>query len=250
MSERFELPATFCGALRYEDPDGDLISLSTDDEVQEALRLCGDGKTLKMTLFPSRDSPAAAAPQDEAPVGKAWAGALSNVFEDKEAAAPVAALDCPSSPASVSSASGDGFEMVESDSRPASVRSSAAALESAEEEDEALQAALKASAAEEAARVAAEEAARKAPAGCNRPHPGHVHARGSRDDAAGQEDEQPLAQSEESIDVTLACIQCGLRVKEQMAPGQEPARDRQQHRSSASDESVALSPSMEPQLCV
>jgi len=55
-----------------------------------------------------------------------------------------------------------GFEMVESDSRPASVRSSAAALESAEEEDEALQAALKASAAEEAARVAAEEAARKA----------------------------------------------------------------------------------------
>jgi hypothetical protein len=162
VSERFELPATFCGALRYEDPDGDLISLSTDDEVQEALRLCGDGKTLKMTLFPSRDSPAAAAPQDEAPVGKAWAGALSNVFEDKEAAAPVAALDCPSSPASVSSASGDGFEMVESDSRPASVRSSAAALESAEEEDEALQAALKASAAEEAARVAAEEAARKA----------------------------------------------------------------------------------------
>jgi hypothetical protein len=166
VSERFELPATFCGALRYEDPDGDLISLSTDDEVQEALRLCGDGKTLKMTLCAARDSPAAAAPQDEAPVGKAWAGALSNVFEDKEAAAPVAALDSPSSPASVSSASvssasGDGFEMVESDSRPASVRSSADARESAEEEDEALQAALKASAAEEAARVAA-EAARKA----------------------------------------------------------------------------------------
>jgi len=166
VCERFELPATFCGALRYEDPDGDLISVSTDDEVQEALRLCGDGKTLKMTLRAARDSPAAAAPQDEAPVGKAWAGALSNVFEDKEAVAPVAALDSPSSPASVSSASvssasGDGFEMVESDSRPASVRSSTAAPESAEVEDEALQAALKASAAEEAARVAA-EAARKA----------------------------------------------------------------------------------------
>jgi hypothetical protein len=96
VSERFELPASFGGALRYEDPDGDLISMSSDDEVQEALRLCGDGKTLKMTLN------------------------------------------------SVSSALGD-FEMVESDSRPTSVCSSAAAsqaaagaLKSAEEEGEAL----------------------------------------------------------------------------------------------------------------
>ena len=166
MSERFELPVTFCGALRYEDPDGDLISVSTDDEVAEALRLCGDGKTLKMTLSPARDSaPAVAVPAGEVAVGKPWAGALSNVFEDKAAAAPAAPVDCPSSPASVPSVSGE-FEMVESDSRPASVRSSAAASqaaasrpESAEEEDAALQAALKASAEEEAARVAAEEAA-------------------------------------------------------------------------------------------
>jgi hypothetical protein len=166
VSERFELPVTFCGALRYEDPDGDLISVSTDDEVAEALRLCGDGKTLKMTLSPARDSaPAVAVPAGEVAVGKPWAGALSNVFEDKAAAAPAAPVDCPSSPASVPSVSGE-FEMVESDSRPASVRSSAAASqaaasrpESAEEEDAALQAALKASAEEEAARVAAEEAA-------------------------------------------------------------------------------------------
>ena len=83
MSERFELPATFCGALRYEDPDGDLISVSTDNEVEEALRLCGDGKTLKMTLSAAQGyAPAvAAAPQEDAAVGKAWAGALSTVFD-------------------------------------------------------------------------------------------------------------------------------------------------------------------------
>jgi hypothetical protein len=68
------------------------------------------------------------APQVEAPFGKAWSGALLNDFEDKEAAAPVAVLDSPSSPASVSSASGD-FEMMEIDSRPDSVLSSAAALQ-------------------------------------------------------------------------------------------------------------------------
>ena len=106
VSERFELPVTFCGALRYEDPDGDLISVSTDDEVAEALRLCGDGKTLKMTLSPARDSaPAVAVPAGEVAVGKPWAGALSNVFEDKAAAAPAAPVDCPSSPASVPSVS-------------------------------------------------------------------------------------------------------------------------------------------------
>lgn len=173
VSERFELPATFCGVLRYEDPDGDLISVSTDDEVEEALRLCGDGKTLKMTLSATQGAAptAFAAPQDDAAVGKAWAGALSNVFDEKEAAAAaqVSADVCSPSASrtSMSSASGD-FEMVdESDSRPASVRSGVAAVEEEaaarheppEEEDEALQAALKASAEEEASRLAAEEQA-------------------------------------------------------------------------------------------
>ena len=146
VSKGFELPATFCGDLRYEDPDGDLISMSTDDEVEEALRLCYDGQTLRMTIIAARDSPAAASPQDEAPVGKAWPKpeVLSNVFEDNEAAPPVSSLYSPSSPASVSSASGN-FEMLEINSHPDSVDSSAAAsqaaagaLKSAEEEGEAL----------------------------------------------------------------------------------------------------------------
>jgi hypothetical protein len=54
------------------------------------------------------------------------------------------------------------------------VRSSAAALESAEEEDEALQAELKASAAEEAARVAAEEARLAAAKMEHTLHPTHL----------------------------------------------------------------------------
>jgi len=170
VSKGFELPATFCGDLRYEDPDGDLISMSTDDEVEEALRLCYDGQTLRMTIIAARDSPAAASPQDEAPVGKAWPKpeVLSNVFEDNEAAPPVSSLYSPSSPASVSSALGD-FEMVKINSRPDSVHSSAAASqavagvpESPGDEEEATQAALEASAEEEDARVAAEmEAWRK-----------------------------------------------------------------------------------------
>ena len=45
--------------LRYEDPDGDMISLNADDELEEALRLCGDGKTLKMTLTAAQESSAA-----------------------------------------------------------------------------------------------------------------------------------------------------------------------------------------------
>jgi len=174
VSERFELPAAFCGVLRYEDCDGDLISVSTDEEVEEALRLCGDGKTLKMTLTAAQGLAHVGADtekKDEPDVGKAWAGALSNVFEEKDVAAQVAAAHeyaadkvsadvcpSPSSHTSMSSASGD-FEMVdENDSRPASVRSSAAASQAAaddevavradpaDEEDEALQAALKASA--------------------------------------------------------------------------------------------------------
>jgi len=163
VSERFELPANFCGVLRYEDCDSDLISVSTDEEVEEALRLCGDGKTLKMTLTAAQGSsvpaPALAAPQDDPAVGKAWAVALSDACEEKDAAGPIdAEVKAPSSHGSVSSASGD-FEMVDqSDSRPASVRSSAAASAAApedeavigsacaDEEDEALQAALKASA--------------------------------------------------------------------------------------------------------
>ncbi len=73
----FKLPATFCGMLRYEDPDGDMISLNTDDEMKEARRLCGDGKTLKMTLT-------AASVQEEEPSVDACA--LSNVFEENSAA--------------------------------------------------------------------------------------------------------------------------------------------------------------------
>ena len=57
---------THNAVVRYEGPDGDLISVSTDDEVEEALRLCYDSKTLAMTLIAARDSPAAASPQDEA----------------------------------------------------------------------------------------------------------------------------------------------------------------------------------------
>ena len=131
MSERFELPATFCGVLRYQDPDGDLISLSTDDEVEEALRLCGDDKTLKMTLSATQGSaalqPATPAAQVDS-TGKASAGTLSNPFEKKEAAAQVAVDTTRRSPrASLSSSASGDFEMVESDSRPASSRSSAAA---------------------------------------------------------------------------------------------------------------------------
>lgn len=131
--ERFELPATFRGELRYEDDERDLISVSCDAEVEDALQLYGNSRTLKMFIS-ARDSPVAALP----------AGALSKVSEDDyddgclfvlyrnkqgtlsytypgtdmEAAATAA-------PASVSSASGD-FELVEIDSRPASVCASAA----------------------------------------------------------------------------------------------------------------------------
>lgn len=204
VSERFELPATFCGVLRYEDCDSDLISVSTDEEVEEALRLCGDGKTLKMTLTAvqgsSAPAPALAAPQDDAAVGKAWAVALSDACEEKDAAAPIAAdVTAPSSHGSVSSASGD-FEMVdESDSRPASVRSSAAASAaapedeavispaSADEEDEALQAALKAS----ADQAAIDEEAR---------------VKASADQAALEEDARVRAVQEEEERLTAALL--------------------------------------------
>jgi len=204
VSERFELPATFCGVLRYEDCDSDLISVSTDEEVEEALRLCGDGKTLKMTLTAvqgsSAPAPALAAPQDDAAVGKAWAVALSDACEEKDAAAPIAAdVTAPSSHGSVSSASGD-FEMVdESDSRPASVRSSAAASAaapedeavispaSADEEDEALQAALKAS----ADQAAIDEEAR---------------VKASSDQAALEEDARVRAVQEEEERLTAALL--------------------------------------------
>jgi chemotaxis protein histidine kinase CheA len=166
VSERFELPPTFCGVLRYEDPDGDLISVSTDDEVAEALRLCGEGQTLKMTLVAAAEpAPAVPAAKEDVPaVGKAWAGALSNDVEVSAAAAVAEDVaGSPASRASVSSASGD-FELVDgSDSRPTSTRSSTAASSQEadaapeDEEEKALQAALKASA-EEAAAKAAEEA--------------------------------------------------------------------------------------------
>ena len=75
VRERFGLPATFCGMLRYEDPDGDMISLNADDEMKEARRLCGDGKTLKMTLTAAQRS----VQQEEHSVD---ACALSNVLEE------------------------------------------------------------------------------------------------------------------------------------------------------------------------
>ena len=90
ISERFELEADFCGALRYEDSDGDLISVSTDEEVEEALRLCGDGTTLKMTLTSSVPQPckgAEEAAQNSDVVGKAWAGALSEGAASQEVVA-------------------------------------------------------------------------------------------------------------------------------------------------------------------
>ena len=125
----------FGGVLRYEDCDGDLISVSTDEEVAEALRLCGDGKTLKMTLSAATVAPAAAAAEtrDDFSSPKVWAGALSD--DDKAAGAVVG----PTSPApsqrerSESSVSGD-FELVDgTDSRPASVRSGGAGAAAAEE---------------------------------------------------------------------------------------------------------------------
>jgi hypothetical protein len=84
--------------LRYEDPDGDMISFNADDELKEVLRLCRGGTTLKMTLTGAKGS----VQQDEPTVD---ACALSNVFEEN---------------LSVSSESGD-FEMVETYSHPSSV---------------------------------------------------------------------------------------------------------------------------------
>ena len=135
VCERFELPMDFGGVLRYEDCDGDLISVSTDEEVAEALRLCGDGKTLKMTLSAATVTPVAAAAEtrDDSSSPKVWAGALS---DNHKAAGAVLG---PTSPApsqrerSESSASGD-FELVDgTDSRPASVRSGGAGAAAAEE---------------------------------------------------------------------------------------------------------------------
>jgi hypothetical protein len=83
----FKLPATFCGILRYEDPDGDMISLNADDEMKEARRLYGDGKTLKMTLT-SAQRPV----QQEEPSVDACA--LSNVFEENSAAVQVVVDVC------------------------------------------------------------------------------------------------------------------------------------------------------------
>ena len=97
VRERFELPATFCGMLRYEDPDGDMISFTADDELKEALRLCRGGTTLKMTLT------AQGSVQQEEPSVDACA--LSNVFEEN---------------LSASSESGD-YDMVETYSRHSSV---------------------------------------------------------------------------------------------------------------------------------
>lgn len=57
--ERFELPATFRGELRYEDDERDLISVSCDAEVEDALQLYGNSRTLKMFIS-ARDSPVAA----------------------------------------------------------------------------------------------------------------------------------------------------------------------------------------------
>jgi len=84
--------------LRYEDPDGDMISFNADDELKEALRLCRGGTTLKMTLTAAQGS----VQQEEPSVD---ACALSNVFEEN---------------LSASSESGD-FEIVETYSRPSSV---------------------------------------------------------------------------------------------------------------------------------
>ena len=42
--------------LLYEDLDGVMISLNPDDEMKEARRLCGDDKTLKMTLTETQRS--------------------------------------------------------------------------------------------------------------------------------------------------------------------------------------------------
>jgi hypothetical protein len=139
--------------LRYEDPDGDMISFNADDELKEALRLCRGGTTLKMTLTAAQGS----VQQEEPSVD---ACALSNVFEENLFS---------------SSESGD-FEIVETYSRPSSVsvatdrtipehrgRCSPTVQPSemlrdrpADEQDDALEAVVMASIEEEHARVARE----------------------------------------------------------------------------------------------
>jgi large subunit ribosomal protein L40e len=113
--------------LRYEDPDGDMISLNADDELEEALRLCGDGKTLKMTLTAVQRS----VEQEEPSVDVC---ALSNVFEENSSA-PSESWD---------------FEMVETYSLPSSVYAASPPVQPSEMlrdrlEFDALQAALMAS---------------------------------------------------------------------------------------------------------
>ena len=48
---------TFSGNLRCEDSDNDLITVSTDTELADALAQCREGQTLKMTIQPRRDNP-------------------------------------------------------------------------------------------------------------------------------------------------------------------------------------------------
>lgn len=52
MIDLFELPATFCGKLQYKDPDGNLVCMSSDDEVKYALLgICGgNGQTQSIRL--------------------------------------------------------------------------------------------------------------------------------------------------------------------------------------------------------
>ena len=126
--------------LRYEDLDGDMISFNTDDEFEEALRLCVDGKTLKMTLTAAQRSV-----KQEEPIVDACA--LSNVFKENSSAP---------------SESGD-FEM-ETYSLPSPVYAASAPVQPSEmlrdrpadEQDDALEAAVIASIEEEHSRVARE----------------------------------------------------------------------------------------------
>ena len=55
--DRSGLPATFCGALHYEDLDGDLVLMSSDYEVEYWLRIQdSDGKPLDLILSAAHGS--------------------------------------------------------------------------------------------------------------------------------------------------------------------------------------------------
>jgi len=87
VAKRFELPEGALGHLRYTDPDGDLVTVNTDEELHEALQLIKDVEPplLRMQLHVENgkdEGNGAAAPAVNA---NAWAGALS---DDRSAQLP------------------------------------------------------------------------------------------------------------------------------------------------------------------